>query len=86
MPVAAFISSKPKPSPSLNMSSTSVWKSDTWNSFFPCKRADAPPVRRVRAVADTPKRRLLALGPSGAVVGKHPLPAESEVTLLTVQE
>lgn len=40
MPVAILISSKLNPSPSLNMSSTSVWNRDTWNSFFPFKRTE----------------------------------------------
>lgn len=35
IPVASLISSRVNSSPSLNISSTSVWKSDTCNSFLP---------------------------------------------------
>lgn len=39
IPVASLISSRVNSSPSLNISSTSVWKSDTCSSFLPfCKK------------------------------------------------
>lgn len=49
IPVASLISSKVNSSPSLNISSTSVWKSDTCSSFLPCCRGIKHKIRDINS-------------------------------------